>query len=159
MWSYPAHLWYLMRMPNKRLTTNITNLQLYLHTHILIYKMTWHTCIHTCTLEEIPTYSHYALHNHLTGLQTHSYTYLHSHLDTYFHYIFAHLLTHLHICRPTHTYAKTLLTCICDLVIFTICSLVNSLLQCKSQNLAKDGWLKSRNKNIIKCIWSSNLCV
>ena len=99
----------------------------------------------------------------LTTNMTNLWAHLQTHLHTYsvlYTPPFAHFHTHLHIFTPTHINAQTLLTCICDLVIFSLNhDLVNFLLQCKSRNLAKAGWLKSRRKNETKCIWSSNSCV
>lgn len=116
------------------------------HTYILtLYFTQWkHTCKYTCILIGIISI---LIHTHICISLT----------LAHLHYIFSQLWTHLDNCTPTNTDSQTILTCICDLVIFMIQSslyflhdLVNFILQCKSWTLAKAIWLKSRGMNIIK---------
>lgn len=100
VWSYLTHLQYLVHKLEWRKKTNMTNMWTLLHTYVLLYTMTWHTC----TLVEELTHLHCDIHNHMTSLRT----YLHSHPHSYLH--FANTCTytfHIHTLADTRTHSHT----------------------------------------------------
>lgn len=111
-------------------------------THLWTHSQS-HTLPHTI---ECQACRHDHRHSCIHLIHTHIWISL---ILTHLHYTFVHLQRHLQFCTPTHTNSQTLLTLICDLLIFMTHSclhllheLFNCLLQWKSWNLEKARWIK-----------------